>query len=91
MLELLALIGLLLAGLAAFAVLALLFGLLKLGFKLLLLPIGLAWSLLKLVFICCLILAALAMAPVLLAILLVAVPALALAGLFGLGWAAVAA
>jgi hypothetical protein len=87
MLELLALTGLFLVGLAVVAVLGLFFGLLKLGFKLLLLPLTLAWGLLKLVVLCCLILVALALAPALLALLLVAVPALALAGLVGLGCA----
>ena len=91
MLELLAFIGLVLSGLAVFAVLALVFGLLKLGFKLLLLPLGLAWGLLKCVLVCCLILVALALAPAVLAILLIALPLLALAGLVGVTWAVVAA
>ena len=91
MFEVLALIGLFIVGLAAFAVLALIAGLLKLGFKLLLLPLSLAWGLLKLALICCLILIALAMAPAILAVLLVALPVLAVVGLVGVGWAVVAA
>ncbi len=89
MFELLALIGLFLAGLAVFAVLGLLFGLLKLGIKLLLLPLSLAWLLLKLVLVCGLILLAVALAPAILAILLLVLPALALAGLVGFGSALV--
>ena len=89
MLELLSLIGLFVVGLAIFAVLALVLGLLKLGFKLLLLPLGLAWVLLKVVAVCFLVLLALALAPALLAVLLLVLPALALAGLVGFGWAVV--
>ncbi|MFQ5349981.1 MAG: hypothetical protein ACE5EG_06030 [Thermoanaerobaculia bacterium] len=90
MLELLALIGLFIAGLVALAILALIFGLLKLTFKLLLIPLSLAWGLLKVV-VCCLVLLALVLAPAFIALLLVAVPVLALAGLIGIGWAAAAA
>ena len=90
MLELLALIGLLIVGLAVFAVLAVVLGLLKIGFKLLLLPLGFAWALLKVVLVCCLVLVALALAPALLVLLLVALPVLVLAGLVGFGWAAAA-
>ena len=89
MLELLALVGLVIVGLVVFAVLGVVFGLLKLGFKLLLIPLSLAWGLLKLALACLLVLVALALAPALLAILLVAVPLVAIAGLFGLGWAVV--
>ena len=95
MLELLGLFGLLIVGLAAFAVLGLLFGLLKLSFKLLLLPLSLAWGLAKCLLICCLVLLALCLAPAILALLVVAVPvvlvALLLTGLVGVGWAVVAA
>ena len=45
MLELLALFGLLIVGAAVVAVLALVLGVLKLGFKLLLVPFTLAWGL----------------------------------------------
>ena len=90
MLELLALIGLFIVGLAVFAVLGLVFGLLKIGFKLLLLPLTLAWGLFKLVMVCCLVLLALALAPALLAVLLVALPVLALVGLVGFGCAVAA-
>ena len=75
MLELLALVGLFIVGLAVFV----------------LLPLSLAWFLLKLVLVCCLALLALALAPVLLAVLLVVLPAMALCGLVGLGWAVAAA
>ena len=89
MLELLALVGLFIVGLVVFAVLGLVFGLLKLGFKLLLIPLSLAWGLFKLALVCLLILVALALAPALLAVFLVVLPLLAIAGLFGLGWAVV--
>ena len=87
MLELLALIGFVLVGLAVCAVLGLVFGLLKLAFKVVLIPFSLAWGLFKLVAICCLILLALVLAPAILAVLLVAVPLVAVAAVVGLGWA----
>lgn len=90
MLELLALVGLVLVGLAVCVVLGLVFGLIKLAFKLVLIPFSLAWGLFKLVAICCVILLALALAPAILAVLLVAVPLLAVAALVGLGWAVAA-
>jgi hypothetical protein len=89
MLELLALIGLFIFGLAVFTVLALVFGLLKIGFKLLLLPLALAWGVFKVVLVCGLILLALVLAPALLAVLVVVLPVLALAGVLGLGWVVV--
>ena len=95
MLELLALIGLAIAALVVFAVLGVILGLLKIAFKLVLLPLTLAWGLFKFVLVCGLVLlavvAALALAPLALAILVVVVPVLALAGLVGIGWAVVAA
>ena len=90
MLELLALIGLFIVGLAVFAALALLFGLLKLGFKLVLIPFSLAWGLLKVALVVGLVLLGLVLAPAILAVLLVALPLLAVAGLVGIGWAATA-
>ena len=89
MVELLGLFGLFIVGLVVFCVLALVFGLLKLGFKLLLIPLSLAWGLFKFALLCLLILVGIALAPAILAVLLVVLPLLAIAGLFGLGWVVV--
>jgi len=92
MIEFILLSGLL-AILALAAGILLVFGfLLKMVFRLLLLPFVLLGGVLKLVLLLPLIILGLVVAPVLFTIVLVlALPILLVAGLFGLGWAAVAA
>jgi hypothetical protein len=85
--ELFAILGLVFVGLAVCAVFGLILGLLKIGFKLLLLPLTLAWGLFKIVLVCGLIFLVLALAPAVLAALVVAVPLIAIVGLVGVGWA----
>ena len=94
MLELLAICALLCVGFAIVAVIAVVGFFLKIAFKILLLPLGLALGLLKIFFFGLLVLIALAVAPVVVALALVlglvALPVLFFLGLLGAGWAVAA-
>ncbi len=88
MLELIALMGLLFIGVLVFGVIALVFGLLKIIFKILLIPLGLLFGLLKVVLLAVFGIVALVLAPLaLLAFFFVVLPFLLVTGLIGLGWA----
>jgi hypothetical protein len=92
MLELLALFTIGGIGLAVLAVIFVVGFFLKLTFRLLLLPLVLVGGLFKLLGFVFLAVLGLALAPILFVVfLLLALPALVLLGLFGLGWAVAAA
>ena len=92
MLELLALFTLAGIGLAILAVLFVVGFVLKLAFRLLLLPFALLGGLLKVVGFVAFVVIGLVLAPVLFGLFLIlALPVLAILGLFGLGWAVAAA
>ena len=95
MLELLAICALLCVGFAIVAVIAVLGFFLKITFKILLLPLGLLFGLLKVFLFGLLIVVGLVLAPVLLTLAvvfaLVVLPVLLFLGLVGAGWAVVAA
>lgn len=92
MLELFALFTIAGIGLAVLAVLFVVGFILKLTFRLLLLPLALVGGLLKIVGLAAMVLIGLVLAPVLFGVFLVlALPVLVLLGLFGLGWAVAAA
>jgi len=92
MLELFALFTIAGIGLAVLAVLFVVGFILKLTFRLLLLPLALVGGLLKIVGLAAMVLIGLVLAPALFGVFLVlALPVLVLLGLFGLGWAVAAA
>lgn len=92
MLELFALFTLAGIGLAILAVFFVVGLVLKLAFRLLLLPLALLGGLLKIVGLVAFVLIGLVLAPVLFGLFLIlALPVLAILGLFGLGWAVAAA
>jgi hypothetical protein len=92
MLEFILVSGLLIAVAIFGAVLFVLGFFLKLVFRVLLLPFALLGGLLKVVLLLPLLIVGLVVAPVIFAVfLLLALPILLLMGLFGLGWAVVAA
>ena len=92
MFEFILISGLLTLGAVLFCAVLLIGFVLKLVFKIVLLPLTLLGGLLKLVILLPLVLIGLVVAPVLFTVLLLlALPFLLIAGLFGLGWAAVAA
>ena len=64
-------------------------GVLKLAFKVVLIPVSLAFGLLKVVLAIVAVALMFVFAPVLLVLALVAIPLLLIAGLFGVGWAIV--
>ena len=92
MFEFILISGLLTIGAVVLGVVLLIGFVLKLMFKLVLLPFTLLGGLLKLLILLPLVIIGLVVAPVLFTVLaLLALPFLLIAGLFGLGWAAVAA
>ena len=92
MLELFALFTIAGTGLAILAVLFVVGFVLKLAFRLLLLPLALLGGLFKVLGVVAVVLIGLVLAPVLFGLFLVlSLPILVLLGLFGLGWAVAAA
>jgi len=92
MLEFLALFTIAGVGLAVLAVLFVVGFVLKLTFKLLLLPLALVGGLVKILGLVALLIVGVVLAPVLFGLfVLLALPVLVVLGLFGLGWAVAAA
>ena len=90
MLEFMAIATLLFIGLVILTLFAIVGGVLKLAFKVVLIPVTLVFGLLKVVFAIVAVALLIAFAPVVLVVALLAIPLLLVAGLFGVGWAIVA-
>lgn len=92
MFEIIAILGLVFVALAIAAVFTVGGLFLKLFFKILLIPLSIVGVILKVVLTLSLVLVVFVVAPVLVGVLLlIAIPALLLAGVLGLGWSIVAA
>ena len=89
MFEFMAIATLLFVGLIILTLFAIVGGVLKLAFKVVLIPVSLAFGLLKVILGLVAVALAIAFAPVLFLLVLLAIPLLLIAGVFGVGWAIV--